>query len=111
MKTLLKAFFILLVMLVFTNKAKSQFFDGVEPFVTDDYDKQNAVLGYAADYLGWLLVYEQQTDSASTAIAYLSYRSPNPPVTVIADEGVHYRNPQLYYSHYGNLNDSTGIIF
>ena len=111
MKTLLKAFFILLVMLVFTNKAKSQFFDGVEPFVTDDYDKQNAVLGYAADYLGWLLVYEQQTDSASTAIAYLSYRSPNPPVTLIADEGVHYRNPQLYYSHYGNLNDSTGIIF
>ncbi|NCA87281.1 MAG: T9SS type A sorting domain-containing protein, partial [Clostridia bacterium] len=112
MKTRLQAIIILLAMLLFASNAKSQgYFDDPTPFVTDNYDKQNAVLGYAADNLGWLVVYEQKTDSASTAIAYWRYLSNDPPVTLIAEPGVHYQNPKLYSSHYGNLNDSTGMVF
>ncbi|MCK9268805.1 MAG: T9SS type A sorting domain-containing protein [Bacteroidales bacterium] len=112
MKTSLQVFIILLVMLMITNSAKSQgYFDEPVPFVTDNYDKQNAVLGYAFPDLGYLLVYEQQTDSESTAIVYWRYLSNDPPVTLIAEPGVHYRNPKLYTSQYGYFNDSTGIVF
>jgi hypothetical protein len=111
MKTSLQIFIILLVMLMITNSAKGQYFDEPVPFIVNEYDKQNAVLGYARENLGYLLVYEQQTDPESTAIVYWRYLSNDPPVTLIAEPGVHYRNPKLYDSQYGNLNDSTGIVF
>lgn len=112
MKTLLKVLIILLAMLLFASNANSQgYFDDPTPFVTDNYDKQNAVLGYAADNLGWLVVYEQKTDSASTAIAYWRYLSNDPPVTLIAEPGVHFRNPVLYHSYWYFPHDTVGFIF
>jgi hypothetical protein len=111
MKTLLKAFFILLIMLASANTLKSQEFDEPMPFVVNDYDKQNAVLGYAAQDLGFLLFWEQQTDPESTAIVYWRYLSNDPPVTLIADEGVHYQNPQLYHSSWYFPYDTVGVVF
>jgi hypothetical protein len=111
MKTLLRTFTFLLVMLAFANNAKSQEFDEPVPFVVNDYDKQNAVMGYAAQDLGYLIFWEQQTDPESTAIVYWKYLSNDPPVTLIADEGVHYQNIQLYQSGYSYLNDSSGFVF
>ena len=109
MKTSLQVFIILLV-LMFTSNAKSQgYFDEPTPFVTDNYDKQNAVLG--AGTFGYLLVYEQKTDPESTAIVYSSYLSNDPPVTLIAEPGVHYRNPKLYYSSIGFFFDSIAMVF
>jgi hypothetical protein len=111
MKTLLKASLILLVMLAFYQQCKSQYFGEVEPFIVSDYDKQNAVMGYAAQELGFLLIWEQLVDSESTAIVYQRYLTNDPPVTLIAEQGLHFRNPKLYHSPYGYFDDSTGIIF
>ncbi|HZK07352.1 MAG TPA: T9SS type A sorting domain-containing protein [Bacteroidales bacterium] len=111
MKTLLRTFTFLLVLLAFTDNAKSQNFDEPVPFFVNDYDKQNAVMGYAAQELGYLLIWEQQTDPESTAIVYWRYLSNDPPVTLIADEGVRYQNPQLYHSWWYFPQDTIGVVF
>lgn len=111
MKTSLQVLIILLLTLMITTRAKSQYFDEPVPFIVNEYDKQNAVLGYAGKNIGYLLVYEQKTDSASTAIAYWRYLSNDPPVTLIAEPGVHYRNPVLYHPTWHYPHDTVGYVF
>ncbi|MCK9268804.1 MAG: T9SS type A sorting domain-containing protein [Bacteroidales bacterium] len=113
MKTFLQNIIILLATLMFPGHVSGQvfFFGDPEPFILDDHDKQNAVLGYAGESIGYLLIYEQPTDSASTAIVYWRYLSNDPPVTLIAVPGVHFRNPKLFHPYWYFPHDTVGYVF
>jgi hypothetical protein len=76
-----------------------------EPFTDSPSHKANAHLGYARG-LGWIVLWEQYTDSTSTSIWYKKYLTGDDPVELIAEPGTHFRRPILI----SYWNDNTSLI-
>lgn len=87
--------------------AQSWLYSPPQPFTDSPSHKANAHLGNAYG-LGWIVLWEQYTDTTSTAIWYKKYLTGDDPVELIAEPGIHFRRPTLI--SYWNNNTSL-IIF
>lgn len=84
--------------------AQSWLYSPPQPFSDSPSHKANAHLGYAYG-LGWIVLWEQYTDTTSTAIWYKKYLTGDDPVELIAEPGIHFRRPTLirYWNDYTSL--------
>jgi hypothetical protein len=76
-----------------------------QPFTDSPSHKANAHLGYS-DGLGQIVLWEQYTDTTSTAIWYKKYLTADDPVELIAEPGTHFRHPSLISC----WNSNTSLI-
>ena len=88
---------------------KSQTWSPPQPFTTGDSNKANAFLGNVTGN-GFLLLYELNTDSLSTAIYYQRYLAGEDPQLLISAPDVHYKNPSIVNVGWYNI-DTTFIVF
>ncbi len=79
------------------------------PIEISENDKTNAWLGKAGDF-GPIMLWEEVTDDSSTAIMYHRYLTNSPPVVLLSEAGVHFRNPQCRNAPYGVVN-TTFLVF
>ena len=88
---------------------ESQTWSSPEPFTIGDSNKSNAFLGnvFGNDFL---LLYQQSTDSLSTAIYYQHYLTGEDPQLLISSSGVHYKNPSIVNVGWYNI-DTAFIVF
>ncbi len=57
-------------------------------------NKSNAHLGFVPG-LDWVVLWEQETGPASTAIFYKNYLTSNDPVELLSEPGIHFKNPKI----------------
>jgi len=96
------------LLLTLTTQLSGQWlYSPPQPFTDSPSHKANAHLGYSSG-LGQIVLWEQYTDTTSTAIWYKKYLTADDPVELIAEPGTHFRRPILI--SYWNSNTSL-IIF
>ncbi len=87
----------------------SQTWSPPQPFTAGESNKANAFLGNAVGN-DFLLLWEQSTDSLSTAIYYQRYLTGEDPQLLISAPDVHYKNPSIVNVGWYNI-DTTFIVF
>ncbi len=98
----------MLLLVTFSTTLSAQWlYSPPQPFTNSPSHKANAHLGYASS-LGWIVLWEQYTDTTSTAIWYKKYLTGDDPVELIAEPGIHFKRPTLI--SYWN-NNSSLVIF
>jgi len=75
------------------NSLHAQIFSPPQPFTQGESNKANAYLGLA--HYDFLLLWEQSTDTNSTAIYYKYYLNGGEPQLMVSGPGVHFKNPMI----------------
>ncbi|MBE0637363.1 MAG: T9SS type A sorting domain-containing protein [Bacteroidales bacterium] len=102
----LNLFLLMLLLVTFSTTLSAQWLYSLpQPFTDSPSHKANAHLGYAYG-LGWIVLWEQYTDTTSTAIWYKKYLTGDDPVELIAEPGIHFRRPTLI----SNWNDNSALV-
>lgn len=96
----------LVVLLHAAILGRAQYFSAPEPFVEGPSDKSGALLGYA-NYGDFMLLWEQSTDTLSTAIYYKYYLNGGDEEVLLSETGVHFKNPVIYNVYWGPDTSST----
>ena len=84
----------------------AQYFSVPEPFIEGQSNKSGAFLG-SANYQSFVLLWEQSTDTLSTAIHYMYYLNGGAEEVLLSEPGVHFQNPQIYNVYWGPDTSST----
>lgn len=79
------------------------------PIEISENDKTNAWLGETGNF-GPIILWEEAINDSSTAIMYHRYLTNSPPVVLLSEAGVHFRNPQCRNAPYGVVN-TTFLVF
>ncbi len=103
-----KTFYLSIFFFLVCLSAKSQTWSPPQPFTYGESNKANAFLGNVY-YFDFVLLWEQSTDSLSTAIYYQRYLTGDDPEVLISAPDVHYKNPSIVNAGY-NL-DTAFIVF
>jgi len=105
MKKLTPLLFVILLINIPNQVPAQWLYSTPQPFTDSPSHKANAHLGYAYG-LGWIVLWEQYTDTTSTAIWYKKYLTGDDPVELIAGTGIHFRRPTLI----SFWNNNTSLI-
>jgi hypothetical protein len=85
-------------------------FSPPQPFTDSPSHKANASLDYVYG-MGWVVMWEQYTDTTSTAIWYKKYLTGDDPVELITEPGTHFKRPKVIVSWKQTVPQSSLIIF
>jgi hypothetical protein len=97
--------------LTFATQLSGQWlFSPPQPFTDSPSHKANASLDYVYG-MGWVVMWEQYTDTTSTAIWYKKYLTGDDPGELIAEPGTHFKRPKVIVSWKQTVPQSSLIIF
>ncbi len=93
-------------LLLIAEAGISQNWSEPQPFITNQSNKANAYLGYQ-DNGGFMLLWEQCTDTLSTAIYYKYFLNGGQEELLLSEPGVHFKHPTIFNVHWAADTTST----